>query len=149
LRRAQALDRATTDQESREEIALSAATRITASFLSGGEPWTSDKLARELSVPLAWLDGALNSLVAHRVLSIAASTEGKKIYLPARDPDQIRIVDVLDAMRRTPESQRVRDEQSPDPKVAEVIGGLGRAARESPHNSTLKELGESFLGARA
>lgn len=147
LRRAQALDRATTYQETREEIALSAATRITASFLSGGETWTSDRLAREISVPLAWLDGTLSALVAHRVLSIAASADGKKIYLPARDPDQIRIVDVLDATRKTPEGQRVRDERSPDPEVSEVIGGLDRAARESEHNRTLKQLGEDFLAA--
>jgi membrane protein len=148
LRRAQALDRATTDQESREQVALSAATLVTASFLSDAPPWTSDRLARELSVPLAVLDPALAALVAHRVLSVAVSTDGKKVYLPARDPEQIRVTDVLDATRRTPADERVETESNPDPQVQEVIAGLDRATRESEHNGTLKDLAQQSLAAR-
>jgi membrane protein len=149
LRRAQALDRATTDQESREQVAVSVATRVAASFLSAREPWTSERLARDLSVPLAVLDPVLDALVSHRVLSLAAGTNGDKFYLPARDLEQIHVIDVLDATRRTPPDQRARTAPNPDPQVQRVIDGLDQAARESAHNGTLKDLAQQSIDARA
>lgn len=149
LRRAQALDRAVVEQASKEQVALAAATRVAARFLSGAPPWTSDSLAREMRIPLSWLEPALDALVAHRVLSLAASEHGHRVYLPARDLEQIRIVDVLDATRRAPAADRLEDDSNLGADVLDVLAGLDRETRASAHNTTLKALAQSAAIDRA
>lgn len=148
LRRAQALDRRTPDQSVKEHVALAAATRIGASFLAGEEPWTAERLARDLHVPLATLDPALSALVEHRILSLAQGPHGAKVYLPAQDLDQTRVVDVLDATRHTPAAEHAASDIAADPEVERALAGLSEAARESRHNDTLKNIAQASIAAR-
>ena len=92
------------DQRFREGLALRLAGRIAAAFLSGQAAPSSGFLARDLGMSARVVGQVLQQLVAHGLVA-RTDEEGDRGYLPARQPDSIRVLDVLHAMRREPGSE--------------------------------------------
>lgn len=129
------------DQALRETLAVVIAAHVARDFLSGG-PWRSHvALADLLEVPALTIEEILEALVRAGVLARTAS--GREVgYLPARDPDTIRVYDLRDALRREAQAETIRAgvERHIDPELQRVVHAAEEESRSSPQNVTLREL---------
>jgi membrane protein len=130
------------DHAFKEIVALRAMTRIGATFLSGGEPWTVSRLAAELAVPQRPLQEILGLLVARGML--AEIERGKEsAYLPARDLGGITVKSVLDALKGTTGLVAVPTSSPIDIDIDRLMAGFDQEARESNFNQTVRMLAEA------
>ncbi|HHM05663.1 MAG TPA: YihY family inner membrane protein [Gammaproteobacteria bacterium] len=82
----------------RERLALLAMAAIGWRQWQGGTPWTAEDLADALTVPALALQQLLATLVERKLLYL---TSGEAVgYVLARDSSAIRLVDILQAVRR-------------------------------------------------
>lgn len=81
----------------RERLALAAMGRIAAAWARGATPWSTNGLAAELGVAEESLDSLLTRLEEAGLL-LAVEDGG---WVPGRDPHDIRLADVLTAVRAT------------------------------------------------
>jgi len=129
------------DQALREVLAVVAAGNVARDFLSGGPPRTSAALAEALKVPALMIEEVLQALVRAGILAQTAA--GQEVhYLPARDLDTIRVVDVRDALRRDARAGGLRAEVEGrvEPGLLRVLHAAEEESRRSPQNVTLREL---------
>ncbi len=135
------------DQRLREDLAIAAAVRITQDFLGGGPRRTDAELAELLEVPPPVLEEVLAALVRAGLLARTAS--GRDIgYVPGRDVDAVRAIDLRDAVRRDPQGDDIRAgvERQLGPEVERVLQAFDEEARLSPHNLTLRALAKAARG---
>lgn len=131
------------DQALRETICLSAALAITRAFLRGEPPPAREELSLALDSPEELIGELLDRLVAnHVIVKTSAPSPG---YALAKPPESIRVKDVLDALRRSPELEpEARLERARvDALAARLLGELDRSLAESPANRNLRELVEA------
>lgn len=129
------------DQALRETLAVIVAAHVARAFLSGG-PWRDDAGAAALGgVPHLTVEEILGALV--RAGLLARTGTGRDAgYLPARDPDTIRVDDLRGAVRRDPAAEGLRAavERDLGPELRRVLHDPEEEGRRSPQNVTLREL---------
>lgn len=127
-----------------EVLALRALTEIASAYLAGREPWTATRLSERLHVPEPWLEEILGSLADEGLLARLAD-EGPGGFVPARDPSVIRASDVLAALRGDRMQESFPPRTPAARRVERLLDGFARAAADSPHDHTLRELGLEAL----
>jgi membrane protein len=120
----------------RERIGLGALVEITRRYLRGEGPSQPEELARTLDAPLATLEEIVDDFVASRLLVHTTEPDG---VLLARAPDQVTVVDVLDAIREPPASHDVDPGVVPGP-VAEALRRRDDAVRGALGTVSLRSL---------
>ena len=99
--------------------------RACRAFLKGTEGPTLDELTGDLKVPLRLTSQVVYQLIAMGILRELARTEKRGTGLvPARDPAQITLKSVLDAMRQYGSGA---EELAGDPRAVELEDVLARA----------------------
>lgn len=144
-------------QSARERLALRAVGRIGAAFISGGAPWTLERLAQDLSTTTRTLSEILPVLVRAGIL-VESADGAERPYLPARDLDQIRIKSVLDALRGVTLEESANalaaagaaggSAGNVDQRIARLLAEIDEDFATSRHNGTLRALAEASLKAR-
>lgn len=119
----------------RERLALSVSYLIACDYENPQQHWTLNKLAEHLDIPSAALAPVVDALEA-RGLLVATDAE---VWLPGRDPANIDLGDILDAIRNDhagPKLNRIRSIVS----AVNVARAIDAAIRESVRGTTLKDL---------
>jgi len=129
------------DQAMREAIAAIVAANVARAFLSTG-PWRDESaLADRVGVSALTVDEVLEALARAGLL---ARTDAGIMsgWVPARDPDTIRVSDVRDALRRDAAAEPVRAamERRLGPELNRVVHAADAALEASPLDVTLREL---------
>ncbi|HXU88663.1 MAG TPA: hypothetical protein VFQ62_07415, partial [Methylomirabilota bacterium] len=99
-------------------------------------PSEPEPLARTLDAPLGTLEDLLEDFVAAKILVRTTEPDG---VLLARAPDQLTVVDVLDAIREPPASYDVDPVVVPGP-VAAALGRRDDVVRGALGSVTLRAL---------
>jgi len=129
------------DQALRETLAVVIAAQVARDFLGGGPRRSHAALAELVEVSALTVEETLDALVRGGLL--ARTTAGGEVgYLPARDPDTIRVADLRDALRRDARGEEIRAdvERHLGPELERVLHADEEERRSSPHNVTLREL---------
>ncbi|MET0659104.1 MAG: YhjD/YihY/BrkB family envelope integrity protein [Steroidobacteraceae bacterium] len=119
----------------RERLALSVSYLIACDYESPQQHWTLNKLAEHLDIPSAALAPVVNALEAKGLLVVTDA----EVWLPGRDPANIELGDILDAIRNDhagPKLNRIRSIVS----AVNVARAVDAAIRESVQGTTLKDL---------
>ena len=124
------LRRAPISQCSGELVALATLRHIVQAFHDGEPAWDEEHLSRRVGVPLRIMRDTLYRLEgAGFITAVAAGT-----YLPAREPDQITLAQVLLALRRHGTTCGIAGEQ----EAEELLDTLNRAVADELGGLTLK-----------
>lgn len=134
------------DESLREVVALRAAARIARAFLAGEPPRNGLDLATEIGVSPRSMESVLHALVEAHVL-VETDHDGLEPGLVlALDPGRVRVSDVVAALRGGSRPEDLPSEDALDRELDRDLVALRDAARASPRNRTLRELGEAELG---
>jgi membrane protein len=128
------------DQALRETVAVVVAAHVARAWLEAG-PWRGvDALADRVEVSSFTVEEVLDTLVRAGLLARTEAAEAG--WVPARDPDSIRVGDVQDALRRDTGAEPVRAavERALGPELRRIVRGSEAAVRGSPLDVTLREL---------
>ena len=87
----------TLTETTREELALALLVQVNLHFHKGGTPPASHNLADELNVPLLLLEPLFEELA--RLEYLAATSGNESGWLPARDPSEVLVTEVIGALR--------------------------------------------------
>jgi membrane protein len=141
----QRLRGAKADPALQEALAVAAGARIAHAFLAGGPRPTATELAATLEVPPVVLEDILDALV-RAGLVVRAVLEGEVGYVPGRDIDATRVADLIDALRRDPRADLIRDpvERQLGVELQRVLREMQDALRSAPANVTLRELARAL-----
>lgn len=120
----------------RERIGLGALVEVTRRYLRGEGPSQPAELARTLDAPLGTLEDLLEDFVASGLLVHTTEPDG---VLLARVPDQVTIIDALDAIREPPASHDADPPDVPGP-VANALRRRDEAVRGALAAITLRSL---------
>jgi membrane protein len=134
------------DQEVREILAVACSAEITRRFLDGGAPPTSLELTDLLDAPAPTVEEVLNALVKSGVA--ARGVCGQEIgFLPARDVDAVRVADVREAVRASPEADEIKlaVETRLHEGLRELLRSLDEAAHKGAGHITLRDLAQHAL----
>ncbi len=77
----------------REQLALLAMALVADNFYRNTPPWTTERLSSVLGVSETWLNGVLQQLEKHRLLTVCAGEPAG--WLPARDIETIRLDEIV------------------------------------------------------
>jgi membrane protein len=128
-------------EDMREVAAVRMLIEVSRAFLRGGGAPKRKELARAARVPVGFAKQVLEDLVGQGFLT-EAMRNGDVAYAFPRDPSEIRIHDVLQALHRGA-STKVPGVNA-DRRVADRLEALYRAMADAPANATLRELGEEW-----
>ena len=121
----------------RETIALAVMREVAQRFYSGESPWTVSALAQKLDAPDAAVDWTLKTLIDGGFLSEASDTQ----LLPAKAPDVVPVVDVLETVRRADDTGGASHLPLPrDSKAAALLLELDEARCAALKDRTVKSL---------
>lgn len=115
--------------------------RITSGFLAGEPPRTSTAIAEDLALPEPRVSGSLGLLERAGIL-VVAEHEGVPCWILARDPSNVRVKDVLDALRRSGANTDLPPRKASDLLADRMVAGIDAENSASPHNRTLRDLAE-------
>lgn len=111
--------------ESKERIALRAVLLVCRAFLKGSDGPTLEELTEALRIPLRLTSQVVYQLIAMGILRELARTEKRGTGLvPARDPSQLTVKNVLDAFRQYGASGEA---MAQDPQTLELEEAVQRA----------------------
>ncbi|MDX1581726.1 MAG: YhjD/YihY/BrkB family envelope integrity protein, partial [Alphaproteobacteria bacterium] len=122
----------------REAMALAVMKLVGERFEAGKENTSADDLSRDLGVPSAAVQWALDSLLnSHLIIETAGEPHG---YVPSRSPEFIRLTDVLDAVRAAGESnlpflKRLRE----DKQLADLIDSIEQGQKDALQGRSLSD----------
>jgi membrane protein len=120
---------------SREELALALLVQVNLHFHKGGTPPTAQNLSDELNVPLLLLEDLFDELAHLEYLVATSGTESG--WLPARDCSEVRVSEVLGALRGV----SVFQNYSPALQLAEGVVRQGwDGQRASLEGLTIRDL---------
>jgi len=117
----------------RELVALTLLKHIAQAFHEGAAGWGEEQLARRIGVPLRVVRDTLHQLCEAGFLVPAGGAP--RSYLPAREPDQITLGQVLIALRQLGASCGIAGEETSH----EILETADRALGEALAGLTLKE----------
>jgi len=119
----------------REELAVALLLQVNLHFIKGGIPPSPHLLADELNVPLLPLETLFDQL--ERLGFLVATSGSRSGWLPARDPSELQVSDVIRALRGVSELQTV----TPVLQLAEEVIQKGwDGSRASLEGVTVREL---------
>jgi membrane protein len=134
------------DQSFRERVALRALARLAGFFRAGEELPEVPILAADMGVPERSLEEALITLKDEGLM---ARVEGKgRRYTFTKSPDQIRVKDVLDALKGARATSHLEVRSELDEELETLLDDYEAERAASPLNRRLGELG-SELGAES
>ena len=113
--------------------------RLTSAFLEGRPRPTALSIATELGVPPRPVESALSTL-AERGLVAVSDQDGEASFLPGRDPGEITIQHVLEAMRGSSGFLDVPATSKLDERLSRHLRALAAEGQRSDANRTLREL---------
>ena len=119
----------------RERIGLGALVEVTRRYLRGEGPSQPTDLARTLDAPLATLEDLIEDFVLSGLLVHTTEPDG---VLLARAPDQVSVIDALDAIRE-PAADDTDPPQVPGP-VADALHRRDESVRSALGTVTLRSL---------
>ena len=125
------------DQNYRESLGVRMAGRATHAFLNGHPPPTAAQLSAEIGAAPRVAGEVLELLVQHRLLSREDDDEG---YLPARDPETITVLHLLNALRTNKLAGELPVQNRLDERVDRILESFEKELSESLSNYTLREL---------
>lgn len=130
------------DQAMREALAVVLAAHMARAFLSGTSPPGEAALAQLANVPRTAVAEILDALICAGLL--ARTADGKEVgYMPAREPETIRVKGLRDALRRDARSEDLRAELDRQlaPELRTLLRALEEEDRDCPANNlTLRDL---------
>ena len=136
-----------------EALAVRLAVRVSTRFVQGLRPAGIGALAAELEVPEATVEEIVEPLVREGVLLRAEESGDDQALALGRDPDQVRVLEIVDAIAGRRGTVPGGSEEATDRVVAEALERLEEERRDSAHNVTLRRLvqraaedGEDGLG---
>jgi membrane protein len=134
------------DDTLKETLAVGVVAEVTRRFLAGGPALSEAALAKRLHVDPLGIREPLDALVGAGLLIRVAGDRDGPGYSPAREPDQVRISDVSDAVRHDPRLNELRRsvEAGLHPRVAQVLRDQREAAARADSNVTLRELASAI-----
>jgi membrane protein len=119
----------------REELAVALLLQVNLHFIKGGIPPSPHLLADELNVPLLPLETLFDQL--ERLGFLVATSGSRSGWLPARDPSELQVSDVIRALRGVSELQTA----TPVLQLAEEVIQKGwDGSRASLEGVTVREL---------
>ncbi len=128
----------------RETLGLAIAVQCARRFLEGTPPWTAEELSDALDVPLRTVRDVVGALAEAGLLVACGRDEGVA-YQPARPLEQIRVADVLAALRGDRDLHLAVSELSR--RVAETLAEVDRVAAAPAEARNLRDLAEELRGA--
>ncbi len=134
-------------QSARELIALRAAGRIGAAFLSAGAPWTVERLAADMSTTTRSTSEVLEALVRAGLL-VETQGANEYEYLPARELELITVQSILEALRGARGFDAHSAPAPIDQRIGKLLADIDHEFRDSRHNRTLRALAEATLRAQ-
>jgi membrane protein len=87
-----------------EQAGLTVMYLVTERYMHGAEPWAADALVERLKLPGDAVDDVLRVMVRHGFL-ICAGAVDNPVYLPARDPETIGVLEILRTLRQAGEDE--------------------------------------------
>lgn len=126
-----------------EALALRIAVRVTTRFAQDLPPVGVRQLADEVGTPEVTVEEVIEPLVAAGVLVRAEVGEGDQAIVLGRDPDRVRVQEVLDIVGggAVRSEGRLVDGGSPiDRAIGETLSSLDEERASSAHNVTLRRL---------
>jgi membrane protein len=130
------------DHAFQEVVALRAMVRVARAFLTGEPRPNAVQIASELGVPPRPVEVALG-LLAERGLVAISDERQLPTFLPARDPGEITIKHVLDAVKGSSGALDVPYQAQVDERLAAHVRELETQMETSPANRTLRDLAQS------
>jgi len=136
------------DHGFQEIVALRAMVRITKAFIAGLPHPDAIQLAGELGVPPRPVEAALSTL-AERGLVAITDLRGEQTFLPGRDPGEITIKHVLDAMKGSSGNLAVPPRGEVDVRLDDYVRQLDQLIKNSSANQTMRDLAKAEVQAPA
>ena len=121
----------------RERLALLIMGHIGQSFYSRNPGWTVTMLGKQLQVAESLVQEVITAL--KRAKLVLESTEGR-VFFPARDPEQIEIKEILDAVRIGEEPERRYLAQGDRNAVDDLLHALNESVAVALRGKNLKDL---------
>jgi membrane protein len=121
----------------RETLGLAIAVQCARSFRDGARPWTAEALSETLDVPLRTVRSLLDQMCAADLLRPCGAEMAGAVQ-PARPLEQIRVADLLLALRGTRETALAAPEVAR--AVAEVLADVDGAAEQAAAERNLRDL---------
>jgi membrane protein len=132
----------------RERLALSAMSLVATRFLAGHAAPSQADFTRALGVPSHVLSAVLDALEVRKLL--VRTAEDPPLFLPARDPSLISVVQVLDAIRSAGEAGFFLPSALPTTaSVNDLIGQVQLAVEASVGHITLRDLASKEMAEAA
>jgi len=123
----------------KEKLALVIMALIVKNFYEKQPPWTTEALAQRLQMPVDAILPLLKCLVDIELL--AHTDESAPGFLPAQAPEDLKIRDVISAVRCIDESSYLNLDRLPQVEpVDSVFKNLEQSMQESLHEKTIKQL---------
>lgn len=126
----------------RESIGLAIAVRCARAFRDGGAPWNAEQLSDGLDVPLRTVRAVIHELEGARILSRSGGGDGPEGFQLGRPAEQIRVADVLEALRG-PRETRIGDREVAS-QVASVLGEVDRCVAKAAASRSLRDMLEAL-----
>jgi membrane protein len=121
----------------REQLTLKVMYLVARAYRDGKTRWTVDDLAHELGMPGIAISRVVNALEAEHLVTLSDDER----LLPARDPGQISIQEIIDIARNEKAGQ-VAPRNVKMPTVDAISSKMDDAWRKSCGDTTLRDLVE-------
>ena len=123
----------------KEKLALVMMALIVKNYYEKQPPWTAEALAHRLQMPVDAIVPLLKCLVDIELL--AHADESVSGFLPAQAPEELKLYDVISAVRCIDESSYLSLDRLPQVQsVDDVFKNLERSMQKSLHEQTIKQL---------
>jgi len=137
------LDLPTASVEAKERVSLRAVLLVCRAFMKGVEGPTVEELATSLKVPLRMTSQVVYQLIAMGILRELARTEKRGTGLvPARDPAQITVKNVIDAVRQYGSGTEGLAEDARTLELEDVVQRARGRAEGALDRVTLRDLSD-------
>lgn len=122
-----------------EKLALTVMALIGGSFQRQERPWTVERLARHLQIPMEAIERLVEELVAHGL--IGPTADEPPAYRPARPLEAIAVTELLDVVRRAGEGRYLNERRLREPaSVHTVLQRLEAHRRQALEDLTALDL---------
>jgi len=123
----------------KEKLALVIMALIVKNFYEKKPPWTAEALAHQLQMPVDAIVPLLKCLLDIDLL--AHADESVPGYLPAQAPEDLKLFDVISAVRCIDENSYLNIDRLPQVESVDVVfNNLDASRRECLHELTIKQL---------
>jgi membrane protein len=133
------------DRGFQEALAVRIAARVAARFAQGLRPVGAREVAEELGLPEVTVEEVVEPLVAAGILVRAEEADEDQALVLGRDPDQVRVQELIDAIVGRRGRSLVTGDGPVDQAIARTLAELEAERNTSPHNVTLRRLAQHAL----